>query len=348
MKIGPWEEYRASLDLHLRASGEAALAEGYELGRAALARGMSLLELVETHSQALGAMPEPPKHLALEFLEEALSPFEMALRGYREANQHLAQANEELAEANRKLKETQAQLVHSAKMASLGTLTAGMAHEINNPLAFCLSNVHSIQLWICKLRSDPELAHLWQKTELRLDQLNQGLERIKELVVSLRKFSRLDESEIKTVNIHESLESALLFLSHETAGRITIVRDFQCDGELTCYPGLLGQVAMNLLSNAVQAIEAVGTITVSTRREPGWLSIAIEDSGSGIPPEHHDRIFDPFFTTRPVGAGTGLGLAITYQLVQAHYGTLSLESEVGRGSCFKVALPTDLDERRRA
>lgn len=344
----PWEEYRASLDLHLRASDEAALAEGYELGRAALAKGMSLLDLVETHSRALGAMPEPPKDLALGFLEEALSPFEMALRGYREANQHLAQANEELAEANRKLKETQAQLVHSAKMASLGTLTAGMAHEINNPLAFCLSNVHSIQTWICKLRNDPELAHLWQKTELRLDQLNQGLERIKELVVSLRKFSRLDESEIKTVDVHDSLESALLFLSYETGSRIRIVRDYGCDGVLTCYPGLFGQIAMNLLSNAVQAISGEGTITVSTSRREGWLSIAIKDSGVGIPPENRDRIFDPFFTTRPVGSGTGLGLAITFQLVQGHFGTLALESEVGQGSCFTVELPTDLDARRRA
>lgn len=337
------QEYRAGLERFLRDSSEETLSRGYELGRTALAAGLSLLELVELHRQVLVSCSEYPKELAFEFLKEALSPFEMALMGYREANTGLARANAELAEANQKIKDAQAQLVHSAKMASLGTLTAGMAHEVNNPLAFCLGHVHNIQNWLGKLHQDPALETLWQKTETRLSQVQQGLERIKELVLSLRRFSRLDESEIDTVDVHEQIELALLFLSHETRERVQIVRRYAEDGVLTCYPSLLGQVAMNLLSNAVFAIPETGTITITTTRNSEIFTIAIEDDGVGIPPENQARIYDPFFTTRPVGSGTGLGLAIAFQLVRAHRGTILLESVVGVGSRFIIELPLDFE-----
>ncbi len=339
------QEYRAGLEQFLRDSSEESLSRGYELGRSALAAGMSLLELVELHRQVLMPCSEYPKELAFEFLKEALSPFEMALMGYREANTNLARANSELAEANHKIKDAQTQLVHSAKMASLGTLTAGMAHEVNNPLAFCLGHVHSIQNWMCKLRDDSALESLWEKTETRLSQVQQGLERIKELVLNLRRFSRLDESEIDTVDVHEQIELALLFLRHETRDRVQIVRRYVEDGVLTCYPSMLGQVAMNLLSNAVFAIPETGKITITTTRDSETFTISIEDDGVGIPPENRDRIYDPFFTTRPVGSGTGLGLAIVFQLVRAHRGTILLESVVGRGSRFIVELPLDFEGR---
>jgi two-component system NtrC family sensor kinase len=342
-----WEDYRKSLDLHLRQPDEEALSSGYELGRAALASGMSLLELVETHGKALqGVTPDSPT-LALDFLEEALSPFEMALRGYREANARLAEANQDLAEANRKLQETQAQLVHSAKMASLGTFTAGMAHEINNPLAFCVNHVHSISNWLVRLHAQPELEDLWRRAENRLAQTLQGLERIHELVLSLRRFSRLDEGHFKSVDVHEAIEATLLLLSHQIGDRIEVRKEYTEDGTLECYPGHFSQIMMNLLANAVLAIEEHGVITISTERSPTRLSVSVRDTGVGISPEHRERIFDPFFTTRPVGSGTGLGLAITFQLVQAHHGEITLDSTPGQGSCFTVTLPTDLDRRRR-
>ncbi len=258
----------------------------------------------------------------------------------------LERANRDLEEANRKLRETQVQLVQSEKMASLGQLVAGIAHEINNPLSFALSNVFSVEKWLAEVRDDPAApaaAGLLEKSRARIADTGQGLERVRELVVKLRTFSRLDEGEFKAINVVEAVESVLLFLRHKTADRIEVVRDYAADNQLACYAGQLNQVIMNVVANAVDAMPEPGTLTVRTGLGPDdTFLVAVRDTGCGIPPEHLEHIFDPFFTTKDVGKGTGLGLAISYKIVQAHQGRIEIDSTVGGGTEVRVLIPRNL------
>ena len=260
----------------------------------------------------------------------------------------LANANRELEQANQKLRETQVHLIQSEKMASLGQLVAGIAHEINNPLSFALSNVFSIQGWLGQVLDEAgdgltsELRGRLDKARARIIDTGQGLERVRELVVKLRTFSRLDEGEFKTIDVREALESVLLFLRHKMSDRIEVVREYGPQNDLACYAGQLNQVLMNVVANAVDAIDEQGTITVSTACEAENFVISVKDSGCGIAADHLERIFDPFFTTKPVGQGTGLGLAISYKIVQAHKGHLTVRSDVGAGTEFKVVIPRNL------
>lgn len=266
-------------------------------------------------------------------------------RAEKETAEARAVLAEELAETNRKLKETQAHLIHSEKMASLGQLVAGIAHEINNPLAFVLNNLFTVESNFNQIISQVE-DHLApghpakvEKIRTRLGGMRQGLERVKELVLKLRTFSRLDEGEFKTVDIHESIDSVLLFLQHQTKGRIEIEKHYGSVNTLACYAGGINQVLMNLLTNALYAIEGQGKITITTRQEGDLFSISVRDTGKGIPKAIRHRIFEPFFTTKPVGQGTGLGLSITYGIVQAHRGTIEVHSEEGAGTEFIIKLP---------
>ncbi|OAN64508.1 response regulator [Magnetospirillum moscoviense] len=260
----------------------------------------------------------------------------------------LAKANAELEEANRKLRETQVHLIQSEKMASLGQLVAGIAHEINNPLSFALSNVFSIENWLTTVLGEaadslPEAARgRLEKARSRIVDTGQGLERVRELVVKLRTFSRLDEGEFKTIDVREALESVLLFLRHKMSNRIELVRDYGPEAELACFAGQLNQVVMNIIANAVDAIPDQGIITVGTAIEDDMFVIEVKDNGCGIPAENLERIYDPFFTTKPVGQGTGLGLAISYKIVQAHKGRIEVESEVGAGTKVRVLIPRNL------
>lgn len=265
----------------------------------------------------------------------------------------LARANAELEEANAKLRETQVHLIQSEKMASLGQLVAGIAHEINNPLSFALSNVFTIENWLTAVMeeaaetlSDAQLAKL-NKARSRIADTGQGLERVRELVVKLRTFSRLDEGEFKTVDIREAVESVLLFLRHKMADRIEVVRNFAADNMLACYAGQLNQVIMNVVANAVDAISGKGSIGVRTYRHDGMFVIAVKDSGSGIPPEIVERIFDPFFTTKPVGQGTGLGLSISYGIIKSHDGRIEVTSTPGEGTEIRILIPIDLQGAAR-
>ena len=267
-------------------------------------------------------------------------------RAEKETAEARAVLAEELAETNRKLKETQAHLIHSEKMASLGQLVAGIAHEINNPLAFVLNNLFTVESSFNQIISQVE-DHLApghpakvEKIRTRLGGMRQGLERVKELVLKLRTFSRLDEGEYKTVDIHESIDSVLLFLQHQTKGRIEIEKRYGPVSTLACYAGGVNQVLMNLLTNALYAIEGQGKITITTRQEDNLFSISVRDTGKGIPQAIRHRIFEPFFTTKPVGQGTGLGLSITYGIIQAHRGTIDVHSEEGTGTEFIIRLPT--------
>jgi signal transduction histidine kinase len=253
----------------------------------------------------------------------------------------LQQKNDELRASYQALATTQSQLVQSAKMASLGELVAGIAHEINNPLAFVLSHLETVQRALAGLATQAvpaAEAPAWQKAESRLNEMKLGLSRIQELVLKLRVFSRLDEGERKLVSVQESIGSALTILQHRLSDRIVLRTSFGELDRIECYAGLLNQAIMNLLTNAIDAVGERGTIEITTSSKDGNLVLTIADDGSGIPPALRERVFEPFFTTKPVGKGTGLGLSITYSIVKKHGGSIELESSE-RGTAVTVTLP---------
>ncbi len=253
----------------------------------------------------------------------------------------LQQKNDELQASYQVLATTQSQLVQTAKMASLGELVAGIAHEINNPLAFVLSHLETVQralVGIATQTAPGTEAPALQKAESRLSEMKLGLSRIQELVLKLRVFSRLDEGERKLVSVKESIGSALTILQHRLTDRIVVRSSFGELDEIECYAGLLNQALMNLLTNAIDAVGDQGTLEIATRSKDGKLVLSISDDGCGIPAAVRERVFEPFFTTKPVGKGTGLGLSITYSIVKKHGGDIELESSE-RGTTFTVTLP---------
>ncbi|MCG7362110.1 response regulator [Roseomonas sp. ACRSG] len=255
----------------------------------------------------------------------------------------LSRANEELEEANRQLRETQTRLVQAAKMASLGELVAGIAHEINNPLAFILAHQGTVERLLRRLEEqtppEAETAPLVARCRDRVGSMTLGLTRIQDLVANLRKFSRSDDGAFQRVNVPEALETVLTLLSPKLGERVVVQREFHGAEELVCLPALLNQVVMNLVSNAADAIPGEGRITIATRSD--WRSYVIEirDSGPGVPEELRERVFEPFFTTKPPGLGTGLGLAIAYNVVAAHEGSITVGAAPEGGACFTVSVP---------
>ncbi len=337
------ERYATLLAAHLEHPDETMLEEAHELGRSAIAAGLGVLDMVMIHHKALGraARKDMPADdsgrldRAAQFFGESLSAFEMMLRGYRETNSRLRAINEELQRA-------QVQLVQSAKMASLGELVAGIAHEINNPLYFTMINQDSVQRLLAEMAGgavDELPRGKIEKAQVRIASMQTGLDRIRDIVANLRTFSRLDEGDWAEVNINEGIDSVLMLLEHKFKGRISIDKKYGADGTLYCAPSIVNQVVMNLVSNAIDAIEGDGTISIRTGKEDGIFCISVSDTGSGVAPEILDRIFEPFFTTKPVGSGTGLGLAISYSIVQANHGTIEVESGPDKGSTFTVRLP---------
>jgi two-component system NtrC family sensor kinase len=260
---------------------------------------------------------------------------------------------DELGRTNQKLRETQAHLIHSEKMAGLGQLVAGIAHEINNPLAFVINNIFIVQETLAKLAAEgaelpPRSFEKVGKMQARINDAQAGATRVKELVSKLRTFSRLDEGTVKTINIHESIESVLLFLRHKMEGRIEVERRYGEVEMLTCLAGELNQVLMNIVANAIDAISSneenggIGRITLATEQQNGHFVIRVRDSGKGIPEAIRNRIFEPFFTTKPIGQGTGLGLAISYGIMKAHQGSMEFSSKAGEGTEFVLKIPTAL------
>ncbi len=265
----------------------------------------------------------------------------------------LESANRQLQESNRRLTETQGQLVHNEKMASLGQLVAGIAHEINNPLAFVVNNLFLVETKLQTLcpemephLSEPSLGNL-RKTQARLGEMREGLDRVKELVLDLRTFSRLDEGRLESTDVVECIDAVLLLLKHKMNGRIHVEKHYGSTRALYCCVGRLNQVLMNLIANnAVDAMVGEGTLVLTTSQISGHFLISVRDTGAGIPAAIRTRIFDPFFTTKPIGQGTGLGLAISYGIVQDHGGSIEVKSEEGQGTEFIVSIPLDLELKR--
>ncbi len=258
------------------------------------------------------------------------------------ANNQISLQKNELQDALDTLKDAQAQLVQSGKMAALGKLVAGIAHEVNNPIGAVISSSNNISRCL-KILTSPvktgQTSNVMAILEQNNNVINDASQRISQIVKSLKSFSRLDEAEYKKTNIHNDIENTLMILAHKTKGKIDIVKNFGEVPELKCYPNQLNQVFMNILSNAIDAIENKGSISITTETQNSTLLIHIKDSGKGISPQIMDKIFDPGFTTKGVGVGTGLGLSISYNIIQKHHGDISVSSNPDEGTCFTLALP---------
>lgn len=260
----------------------------------------------------------------------------------------------------------QTQLFHSSRMVALGQLVAGVAHELNNPIGYTHSNITHLQTYIQKMKTmlssyqhqcfklpkkiQASLKETYDKLEMTyvlkdIDPLIQssldGAERTKDIVLGLRNFSRMDEAEIKAVDIHEGLDNTLRLLGSELKDKIQVHKKYGKLALFTCYPSQLNQVFMNLLTNAIHAISATGDIWITTHQSKKDIEIEIRDNGCGISPKNIDHVFDPFFTTKEIGKGTGLGLAISYGIIEKHRGKISVQSKQGVGTTFTLHLPRD-------
>ena len=280
----------------------------------------------------------------------------------------LSRTNEKLQETNSELANAHSQILQSEKMASIGQLAAGVAHEINNPIAFVLSNMRSLEQYIEQFmhvldtyeKHDDVLAQfedrlkeillVKQKVDLEflkedlvtlLSESNDGLLRVKKIVQNLKDFSHISDGEWQIIDIHHGIDSTLEIIANELKYKATIIKAYGDLPAVECMAQELNQVFMNLLMNAAQAIDSQGTITITTGTalEEQKIWIEITDTGGGIEPDHLRRIFAPFFTTKPIGLGTGLGLSISYGIVKKHHGRLEVSSELGKGSSFRIWLP---------
>jgi two-component system NtrC family sensor kinase len=282
------------------------------------------------------------------------------LENEREAQRRLI---DELAQAH-------GQLLQSEKLASIGQLAAGVAHEINNPIGFVDSNLRTLKTWVRRLldvmsleesmlaglapeararieaaREDADLDYLQSDINTLIDESIEGASRVRRIVQDLRDFSRAGGDEWNIVDLHCGIEATLNVLRNELKYKADVVKDYGELPQVECMPSQLNQVVMNLLMNAAQAIPDRGTITIRTRLDGDHVTIAVEDTGAGMAADVQAKIFDPFFTTKPVGKGTGLGLSVSYGIIEKHGGKITVESEPGVGSRFTVRLPITRPER---
>jgi two-component system NtrC family sensor kinase len=281
-------------------------------------------------------------------------------RNVVQARSDLKKKIAELERTNEELRETQTRLVHSSKMVSLGQLVAGVAHELNNPIGFIYSNMGHLKDYASRLIDLAETAEAHpesvsqRKAELDIDYIKKdlpklisscedGARRTRDIVIGLRNFSRLEEAQMKEVDLVEAIDNTLNLLSGEIKNRIQVVKEYGSLPKVTCYASQINQVFMNILSNAVQAIDGNGNIWITTKdiRKDGkeYAQISFQDSGKGMSPAVMEKIFDPFFSTKGVGQGTGLGLSISYGIIQNHGGDIQVKSQVGIGTEFIVFIP---------
>ncbi len=278
------------------------------------------------------------------------------------ANDELHIANEQLQKAYEELKTAQNALVQTEKMASLGVLVAGVAHEINNPTNFIYGSIPLLEEnlhYLLRLTDTFDSMTISEDNRKKIDEIKTemdydyvrndlakivknvatGAQRIKEIVQNLRTFSRVDSGEKAEVDINEGIDSTLEILRHEYKNRVEIIKDYGDIPRLIGSPGKLNQVFMNILHNAIQSIPEQGKIEIKTRLESDKAVVRITDTGVGIPPDKISHIFDPFFTTKKVGDGTGLGLSISYSIIKDHNGEVSVDSAVGKGTTMRIELP---------
>jgi signal transduction histidine kinase len=264
------------------------------------------------------------------------------------------------------LKQVQAHLIQQEKMASIGQLAAGVAHEINNPMGFISSNLTTLKKYVDRMaqymvESDRHISrgdekefaalqalgkklkinYITEDVEQLINESQEGAERVRHIVQGLKSFSRLEQADCTEIDLNETLETTINIAWNEIKYVASLERDFGELPLLKCYPQQLNQVFLNLLVNAAQAIEEKGVITIRTWSDKRSVYVSVSDSGRGIPAENLKRIFEPFFTTKEVGKGTGLGLSISYGIIKNHNGTLEVQSEPGKGSTFSVAIPLD-------
>lgn len=272
----------------------------------------------------------------------------------------------ELEKANMQIKDTQGKLVHNSKMVSLGQLVAGVAHELNNPIGFIYSNMSHLREYadkllkfvdeaekspqdIAKFRKQLDIDFIKEDLPKLVSSCEDGARRTRDIVLGLRNFSRLEATELKELDIHDALDSTLNLIKGEIKGRIEVIRNYGTIPRVTCFSSQMNQVFMNILTNAVQAIEGQGRIWIATkttriRGKGEMVLISIQDSGKGMTPEVMEKIFDPFFSTKNVGQGTGLGLSITYGIVLNHGGDIQVKSQPSTGTEFIITIPVKPDE----
>jgi two-component system, NtrC family, sensor kinase len=299
-------------------------------------------------------------------LTEANTGLRNELAERRRTELALQKEKEEQHKLIRKLEDAHSQLLQSEKMASIGQLAAGVAHEINNPIGFVYSNLGTLEKYVQDTLglielyeqaessiTDQEVRNRLQAARKKLDlpflktdllalmaESKDGITRVKIIVQNLKDFSHADASdEWVTSSLHHGLDSTLSIVNNEIKYKANVIKEYGDIPEIKCLPSQLNQVFMNLLVNAAHAIAERGTITIRTGREGDEVWVDIADTGKGIPPENLQKIFDPFFTTKPIGKGTGLGLSLAYGIIQKHHGRMEVQSEVGKGSTFRVWLP---------
>ena len=312
---------------------------------------------------------------AVDYLRKPVRKYELIARlttqlelRYRQLHleQMVKERTRELTEANQGLKAAQEQLMQSDKMAAIGQLAAGVAHEINNPVGFVSSNLSTLtqylddvfrvvsayesidaslaaeqQASLQAIKKEIDLGYLKSDISELLRESRDGLARIIRIVQDMKNFSHIGENKWELVNIHDGIETTLNIVHNEIKYKAKIVRDFDETGLVQCMPSQINQVLMNLMVNASHAMEADGTLTIKTRQEANKLKISISDTGCGMPPEVVKKIFNPFFTTKPVGKGTGLGLSLSYTIIAKHHGSIDVESQPGKGTTFVVTLPME-------
>ncbi len=275
-----------------------------------------------------------------------------------------------LERANQEIKETQAMMVHSEKMRSLGELVAGIAHEINNPVNFIHGNIiildnyvkdmlALIDLYIAnessisedelkkinKKKADMDLDFIRDDVKDLIKSCMEGTERTKNIVLDLKNFSRMEEMVLTQFNIPKEIDTTLNILNNKYKNRITVVKNYDPDvPKIEAFGGQLNQVFMNILDNAQYAIKGEGTVTISVKREGEKVVIKFSDTGEGIKKEDIRKVFEPFYTTKPVGQGTGLGMSITYRVIKNHNGEISVDSELGKGTTFTIKLPINYEK----
>jgi signal transduction histidine kinase len=291
------------------------------------------------------------------------------LRVRLRAGERIVQLEQNLAAQNRALREAQATIIQSEKLAGLGRLAAGIAHEINNPLAYVTNNLSvlrrdvpagfdvlqkyrgtieiirqaepNLATELIRAESEIDLPYIQENVVRQIDDSMHGLARVRDIVRNLLGFARPDQQELLQLDVNTAVLGTAEIIAHEFKTRhVQLKTDFQPVPLLLCYPGKINQVLLNLMLNAAQACQIGGTVWVRTHQETsGQVIVEVEDDGCGIGPEQLPHIFEPFFTTKPVGHGTGLGLYVSYGIAREHGGSIEVDSAVGRGSIFRLRLP---------